>query len=97
MQTVLKDDPVGRVLRGKRVILASASPRRKEILQDCLGWTGFEVVPSTFEETLSHADYTGNEIAYPVDTAAHKVHICPTAPFPSRILLRYSCTPSAVH
>lgn len=78
MQTALKSDIVGNKLRGKRVVLASASARRKEILEDCLGWTGFEVLPSTFEETLSHQDYVGRELEYPVDTAAQKV----TAPGP---------------
>lgn len=74
MQTQLKTDAVGNKLRGKRVVLASASARRKEILEECLGWTGFEVIPSTFEETLSHADYVGRELAYPVETAAQKVN-----------------------
>lgn len=75
MQTQLKTDAVGIKLRGKRVVLASASARRKEILEDCLGWTGFEVIPSTFEETLSHADYVGRELEYPVETAAQKVNV----------------------
>lgn len=73
MQAALPEDPVGRLLSGKRVVLASASARRKEILEECLGWTGFEVLPSTFEETLSHFEYEGREIEYPVETAAHKV------------------------
>lgn len=81
MQTALKTDAVGNKLRGKRVVLASASARRKEILQDCLGWTGFEVIPSTFEETLSHEDYAGRELEYPVATAAEKV-ICGLAGLP---------------
>lgn len=61
------------ILDGKRVILASASVRRKEILEDCLGWTEFEIIPSTFEETLDHAEYEGREIEYPVETSMHKV------------------------
>jgi predicted house-cleaning NTP pyrophosphatase (Maf/HAM1 superfamily) len=72
MQTALKNDSVGNILAGKRVVLASASARRKEILQDCLGWTDFEVIPSTFEETLGHDDYIGRELEYPVETAAQK-------------------------
>lgn len=76
MNTALKNDVVGNKLRGKRVVLASASARRKEILEDCLGWTGFEVIPSSFDETLSHHDYAGREIEYPVDTAAQKVIDC---------------------
>ncbi|XP_041503470.1 probable bifunctional dTTP/UTP pyrophosphatase/methyltransferase protein [Microtus oregoni] len=47
--------PVLRRLRGRRVVLASASPRRRDIL----GYTGlrFEVVPSRFPETLDPAAF----------------------------------------
>ncbi|KAH0519280.1 N-acetylserotonin O-methyltransferase-like protein [Microtus ochrogaster] len=47
--------PVLRRLHGRRVVLASASPRRRDIL----GYTGlrFEVVPSLFPETLDHATF----------------------------------------
>src|SRR5687767_4972112 len=38
----------------KRLILASASPRRKELLE-CLGLP-FEVVPSTIEESIESDD-----------------------------------------
>lgn len=79
MQTALQNNAVSKHLKGKRIVLASASPRRKEILEECLGWTGFEVIPSTFDETLPHADYVGREEEYPVDTAAEKVRAlsCP--------------------
>lgn len=70
---VTQKDPISNLLKGKRVVLASASARRKEILEDCFGWTGFEIIPSTFEELLSHAEYEGREVEYPVDTAAQKV------------------------
>ncbi|KZM28047.1 uncharacterized protein EKO05_0003760 [Ascochyta rabiei] len=40
-------------LRRKRVILASASPRRKQLLAQ-LGLTNVEIVPSKFAEDLSH-------------------------------------------
>lgn len=73
MQTALRGTAVSNILDGKRVILASASARRKEILEDCLGWTEFEIIPSTFEETLDHAEYEGREIEYPVETSMHKV------------------------
>ena len=73
MQPALQNNAVSKHLKGKRIVLASASPRRKEILEECLGWTGFEVIPSTFDETLPHADYVGREEEYPVDTAAEKV------------------------
>ncbi|GAA5844072.1 hypothetical protein JCM5353_000137 [Sporobolomyces roseus] len=47
--------PIFNLLRGKRVVLASASPRRSEILKTY--GLQLEVVPSTFPETLSHADF----------------------------------------
>ncbi|KAI0077807.1 Maf/Ham1 [Panus rudis PR-1116 ss-1] len=56
-------------LVGKRVILASNSPRRKEILRT-FGLEP-EVVPSTFEETLSHSSFEDVH-EYPVATATHK-------------------------
>lgn len=46
------DLPALNVLRGKRVILASASPRRKALLAQ-IGLTNVEVIPSKFEENLS--------------------------------------------
>lgn len=39
------------LLRGKRVILASASPRRRQLLAQ-IGLTNVEVIPSQFEENL---------------------------------------------
>ncbi|ORY64775.1 inosine triphosphate pyrophosphatase-like protein [Leucosporidium creatinivorum] len=49
------DLPLFNKLRGKRVVLASASPRRSEILET-FGLKP-EIVPSTFPETLSHGDF----------------------------------------
>ncbi|THH07382.1 hypothetical protein EW145_g3416 [Phellinidium pouzarii] len=56
-------------LSGKRVVLASASPRRKEILKTF----GFEpeIVPSTFDETLPQGSFEDVH-EYPVATASHK-------------------------
>ena len=45
------DLPALNILRGKRVILASASPRRKALLAQ-IGLTNVEVIPSKFEENL---------------------------------------------
>ncbi|CCL99930.1 uncharacterized protein FIBRA_01955 [Fibroporia radiculosa] len=56
-------------LVGKRVILASNSPRRKEILQT-FGLAP-EIVPSTFEETLPVSSFEDIH-EYPVATATHK-------------------------
>ncbi|KAL1923209.1 uncharacterized protein VTP21DRAFT_9585 [Calcarisporiella thermophila] len=49
------DIPWIEALRSKRVILASGSPRRKEILSN-LG-LNFEIVPSLFPETLDKSVY----------------------------------------
>ncbi|KAI9837096.1 MAG: hypothetical protein M1819_000747 [Sarea resinae] len=46
------DLPALNVVRGKRVILASASPRRKQLLA-LLGLPKFEIIPSTTPENLS--------------------------------------------
>lgn len=46
------DLPILRDLRSKRVILASKSPRRKQLLAQ-MGLPNVEVVPSTFPENLS--------------------------------------------
>lgn len=56
-------------LVGKRVVLASNSPRRKEILRT-LGLEP-EIVPSTFEEDLPHGQFEDLH-EYPVATATQK-------------------------
>jgi len=61
--------PVFNKLFGKRVVLASASPRRKEIL-NTYGLNP-EVIPSTFVENLSKDDFP-NIYEYPVSTATEK-------------------------
>ncbi|EIE18157.1 Maf-like protein [Coccomyxa subellipsoidea C-169] len=50
-----------------RIFLASASPRRREILQNI----GLHVVPSTFEENLDKNLFQ-NGAAYALETAKHK-------------------------
>lgn len=61
---------------GKRIVLASASPRRLEILKT-FGLQP-EVVPSTFPEELSHADYD-DASQYCVATCSAKVSVKVTA------------------
>ncbi|KAI0763327.1 Maf/Ham1 [Trametes elegans] len=61
--------PALQKLVGKRVILASNSPRRKEILRT-FGLAP-EIVPSTFEETLPFGGFQDPH-EYPVATATHK-------------------------
>jgi len=56
-------------LTGKRVVLASGSPRRKEILST-FGITP-EIVPSLFEENLPLSSFQDVH-EYPVATATHK-------------------------
>jgi len=56
-------------LAGKRVVLASNSPRRREILR-VVGLEP-EVVPSTFAEDIPHWSFE-SPYEYPVATATHK-------------------------
>ena len=65
------ESPVFNRLAGKRIILASASPRRVEILAS----VGLhpEVVPSQFKEDLPKSEFAGDgAFEYPVHTASHK-------------------------
>ncbi|PWN38725.1 Maf/Ham1 [Ceraceosorus guamensis] len=58
-------------LAGKRIILASSSPRRLDIL-NTVGIRP-EVVPSTFDENLDKGDFVGASILeYPAETSARK-------------------------
>ncbi|KAK6340199.1 hypothetical protein TWF730_001965 [Orbilia blumenaviensis] len=63
------DLPCLNALRGKRVILASASPRRKQLLAQ-IGLTKVDVVPSDFAEDLEKSKYTA--IEYVMETAQEK-------------------------
>lgn len=65
------DSPAFTSLRDRRVVLASSSPRRREILAS----VGLhpEVVPSTFAEDLPKSEYTDEGVyEYPVETCARK-------------------------
>ncbi|KAM6141182.1 putative bifunctional dTTP/UTP pyrophosphatase/methyltransferase protein [Erethizon dorsatum] len=61
--------PVLGKLLHKRVVLASASPRRREILSNA--GLRFEVVPSRFKETLSKSSFS-SPYAYAMETAKQK-------------------------
>ncbi|XP_070258803.1 probable bifunctional dTTP/UTP pyrophosphatase/methyltransferase protein [Myotis yumanensis] len=61
--------PVIRRLRHKHVVLASASPRRQEILSTA--GLRFEVVPSRFKEKLNKASFP-TPYAYAMETAKQK-------------------------
>ena len=60
--------PTLAVLRNKRTVLASASPRRKQLLAS-IGLTSLEIVPSSFAEDLPK---TGSPYEYVLDTATQK-------------------------
>lgn len=62
--------PIFKKLANRRVVLASASPRRKEIFANA----GFfpEIVPSTFAEDLPHSRFEGHLADYPIATGAEK-------------------------
>ncbi|KAM5179498.1 putative bifunctional dTTP/UTP pyrophosphatase/methyltransferase protein isoform 1-T2 [Mantella aurantiaca] len=62
-------NPVISKLAGKRVVLASASPRRQDILSNV--GLRFEVVPSWFKETLDKSMFAAPQ-EYAVETAKHK-------------------------
>ncbi|KAF9790323.1 Maf Ham1 [Thelephora terrestris] len=61
--------PWVQILKGKRVVLASASPRRREILE--IFGLNPEIVPSTFEENLGLSQFDDLH-EYPVATANFK-------------------------
>ncbi|KXN88310.1 N-acetylserotonin O-methyltransferase-like protein [Leucoagaricus sp. SymC.cos] len=61
--------PAIKKLSGKRIVLASNSPRRKDILRT-FGLAP-DIVPSTFEENLPSSSFADIH-EYPVATASHK-------------------------
>lgn len=61
--------PISQLLGSRRLILASGSPRRKQILQN-IGFV-FDVVPSTFEENLSKSAFS-EPWQYAVETSRGK-------------------------
>ena len=60
--------PFMHILNAQRVVLASSSPRRKQILQN-IGLK-IEVIPSTFEENLDKAEFSPQD--YVLQTAKMK-------------------------
>ncbi len=63
-------EPMREILDKTRIILASASPRRKEILEN-IG-LNIEIVPSLVEENLEKAAYAGRPEDFVIDTAELK-------------------------
>lgn len=62
------DLPTLNLLRGRRTILASASPRRKQILA-AIGLTKIEIIPSSFDENLPKS---ASPFEYVLATATEK-------------------------
>ncbi|KAK3930798.1 putative bifunctional dTTP/UTP pyrophosphatase/methyltransferase protein [Frankliniella fusca] len=62
-------EPVKHILSSKRIILASGSPRRRELLHN-IG-VKCEIIPSTFEENLDPKEYTPD--VFVTETAKFKV------------------------
>lgn len=63
--------PILDALQHRRVILASSSPRRRDILK--VAGLQPEIIPSTFEENLDKAEFAGRAGEYPLLTAQEKV------------------------
>lgn len=63
--------PIFDLLQHRRVILASQSPRRRDVLRK-MGLAP-EIVPSTFKEDLDKKEFRGRAAEYPVLTAQEKV------------------------
>lgn len=67
------DLPALNLIRGKRVILASASPRRRQLLAQ-IGLTDLEIIPSTAPEDQSHALPPFEYVLATATTKAHNVY-----------------------
>ena len=63
---------VDKICSEYKVVLASTSPRRYEIMHDNMGFKDLLVIPPTFEENLDKSQYADNPIQYVVDTSYGK-------------------------
>ena len=85
-------EPLRFILDKSTIVLASASPRRKEILTN--QGLSFVVRPSNVKEDLDKSKYQGKPFDYSVDTAALKaddVYDKVTSEFPDGSLLVIGC------
>jgi septum formation protein len=64
--------PLKYILQQKRIILASGSPQRKQLLQSID--LNFEIIVSEFAEDLDLLSYKENLSQYVIDTAVQKCH-----------------------
>ncbi|CAF2578642.1 unnamed protein product [Rotaria sp. Silwood2] len=62
--------PLKYILQQKRIILASGSPQRKQLLQSV--GLNFDIIISDFAEDLDISSYKENLSQYVIDTAEHK-------------------------
>ncbi|KAG6895939.1 hypothetical protein C0992_011457 [Termitomyces sp. T32_za158] len=83
--------PIIKKLEGKRIVLASNSPRRQEILRT-FGLAP-DIVPSNFEEDLLPGSFSDIH-EYPVATATHKAVEVYERLVPSTSDVSYSVLPS---
>ncbi|CAF0751427.1 unnamed protein product [Adineta steineri] len=65
--------PLKHILQQKRIILASSSPQRKQLLQS-IGLQ-FDIIVSDFAEDLDLTSYKENLSQYVIDTAEHKCRL----------------------
>jgi septum formation protein len=65
-------EPILHILSSKRIVLASSSPRRKEIFSQSCPNLKIEIVPSSAEENLDESRYIDKPWAFAQDTAMLK-------------------------
>jgi len=65
-------EPILHILSSKRIVLASSSPRRKEIFSQSCPNLKIEIVPSNAEENLDESRYNDKPWAFAEDTAMLK-------------------------
>jgi septum formation protein len=65
-------EPIMHILSSKRIVLASSSPRRKEILNQSCPNLKVEIVPSKAEENLETSLYKERPWAFAEETALLK-------------------------
>ncbi|SMN18937.1 similar to Saccharomyces cerevisiae YOR111W Putative protein of unknown function [Maudiozyma saulgeensis] len=63
---------VDKICSEYKVVLASSSPRRYEIMHDNMGFNDLLIMKPTFEEDLDKSLYINNPIQYVVDTSYGK-------------------------
>jgi septum formation protein len=65
-------EPIFHSLSSKRIVLASSSPRRKEIFSQSCPKLNIEIIPSLAEENLDVTEYKDKPWAFAEETALLK-------------------------